>query len=61
MPKNPPGPPEPFSKLRTLADSSSSLDGSRLSWVEGVADARDAPLLPACEVVDITISRWRRC
>lgn len=46
----PRNPPEPFSRFKTRADSSSSLDGSRFSWVEGGAEARDAPPLAACEV-----------
>jgi len=48
-------PPEPFNKLRTLADSSSSLDGSRLE--EGPAEVRDAPPPPRCEVDIVEICR----
>jgi hypothetical protein len=43
-------PPEPFRRFKTRADSSSSLDGSRFSWVEGAAEARDAPPPAPCEV-----------
>ena len=55
MPRNPP---EPFNRFRTLADSSSSLDGSRFSWVAaGLAEVRDAPPPPDCEVDIIEICR----
>jgi len=52
-------PPEPFNRLRTLADSSSSLDGSRVSWDEGPAEVGDAPPPPRCEVDIVeTCRRW---